>query len=314
MKNIKIILSVMLALCFAGCQSGTGDIGGIPADNAETSGEQSSTEPTAAETDRTGEAEKVKLEPGRTVIQVEHHGRTVTGDVFIPEEESFPLVIFSHGYNGYKDDFRDSANYMMDNGIASVTFTFCGSGERDTSGFGTTNMTLFTEKEDLSALIDYAKQIEGFNGSLYLLGGSQGGIVSAMAAEERAADIKGMVLLFPAFNIPDNWTKTNYPICPYPTPQSIPESFYFLGVKLGRDFGVTMRDFYVFAKMADFQKPVLILHGTNDNIVPISCSQRAVNTYPNAELVTYKGEGHGFTSGTMRDAEEKLLEFINDNP
>lgn len=265
-------------------------------------------------TENAAGAENVELKPGRTAIQVEHHGRTVSGDIFIPEEESFPLVIFSHGYNGYKDDFRDSANNMMDNGIASITFTFCGSGGRDTSGFGTTNMTLFTEKEDLTALIDYAKQIKGFNGSLYLLGGSQGGIVSAMAAEEWEADIKGMVLLFPAFNIPDNWTKTNYPIDRYPTPESIPESFDFWGVKLGRNFVVTMRDFDVYANMADFQKPVLILHGTNDNIVPISYSQRAVKTYPNAELVTYKGEGHGFTPGTMQDVEERLLDFINDNP
>lgn len=265
-------------------------------------------------TENAAGAENVELKPGRTAIQVEHHGRTVSGDIFIPEEESFPLVIFSHGYNGYKDDFRDSANNMMDNGIASITFTFCGSGGRDTSGFGTTNMTLFTEKEDLTALIDYAKQIKGFNGSLYLLGGSQGGIVSAMAAEEWEADIKGMVLLFPAFNIPDNWTKTNYPIDRYPTPESIPESFDFWGVKLGRNFVVTMRDFDVYANMADIQKPVLILHGTNDNIVPISYSQRAVKTYPNAELVTYKGEGHGFTPGTMQDVEERLLDFINDNP
>lgn len=267
-----------------------------------------------SEAENVNETKKVELESGRTTIQVEHHDRTVNGDVFIPEEESFPLVIFSHGYNGYKDDFRDSANYLMDNGIASITFTFCGSGGRDTGGFGTTNMTLFTEKEDLSALIDYAKQIEGFNGSLYLLGGSQGGMVSAMAAEERAEDIKGMVLLFPAFCIPDNWNDTNYPVDRYPTPESIPESFDFWGVELGRNFVLTLRDLDIYANMADFQKPVLILHGTNDAIVPISYSQRAAETYPNAELVTYKGEGHGFTSGTMRDVEERLLEFINDNP
>ena len=260
------------------------------------------------------EVEKVELESGRTVIQVEHHERTIHGDVFIPEEESFPLIIFSHGYNGYKDDFRDSANYMMDNGIASITFTFCGSGERDPSGFGTTNMTLFTEKEDLSALIDYAKEIKGFNGNLYLLGGSQGGMVSAMVAEERAADIKGMVLLFPAFCIPDNWNDTNYPVDRYPTLESIPETIDFWGVKLGRNFVFTLRELDIYANMANFQKPVLILHGTNDNIVPISYSQRAAETYPNAELVTYKGEGHGFTPATMRDAEERLLEFINDNP
>ena len=258
--------------------------------------------------------EMVELESGITAIQVEHHERTVYGDAYIPETENFPLVIFSHGYNGYKDDFKESAEYLMDNGVASITFTFCGSGGRDPSGFGTTNMTLFTEKEDLSALIDYAKQIKGFNGSLYLFGGSQGGMVSAMTAEERAADIRGMVLIFPAFCIPDNWNDTNYPASRYPTFESIPESIDFWGVKLGRNFVFTLRDLDIYANMADFQHPVLIMHGTNDAIVPISYSERAAETYPNAELVTYNGEGHGFTPATMRDVETKLLAFINDNP
>ena len=255
--------------------------------------------------------EKAELAPGKTAIHVDHHGRTVYGDAYIPEAESFPLVIFSHGYNGYQDDFKEPAAYLMGNGAASITFTFCGSGERDPSGFGTTNMTLFTEKEDLSALIDYAKQIKGFNGSLYLFGGSQGGMVSAMAAEERAADIKGMVLLFPGFSIPDAWNNTQYPIDRYPTPESIPESIDFWGVTLGRNFVLTMRGLDIYANMADFRNPVLIMHGTNDAVIPISGSRRAAETYPNAELIAYHGEGHGFTPGAMRDVETKLLSFVN---
>ena len=258
--------------------------------------------------------EKIELEPGITAIHVDHHERTVYGDAYIPKTESFPLVIFSHGYNGYKDDFRESAEYLMNNGAASITFTFCGSGGRDPGGFGTMNMTLFTEKEDLSALMDYAKQIKGFNGSLYLFGGSQGGMVSAMTAIERASDIKGMLLLFPAFCIPDNWNNTQFPIERYPTPESIPECIDFWGVKLGRNFIFTMRNLDIFANMADFRNPVLIMHGTNDAIVPISYSQRAAKTYPNAELVTYNGEGHGFTPETMRDVETRLLAFVNDDP
>ena len=311
MKKIKFVICLILAAAMFLCSTACGESGKESENKNETenTGEAGNIEETENE-----EVQAVELETGRSAIQVEHHGRTVHGDVFIPEAESFPLVIFSHGYNGYKDDFRDSASFLMDNDIASITFTFCGSGGRDPSGFGTTNMTLFTEEEDLSALMDYAKQIKGFNGSLYLLGGSQGGMVSAMAAEKRADDIKGMVLLFPAFSIPDNWNNTNYPIDRYPTLESIPESIDFWGVELGRDFVFTLRDLDIYKNMADFQKPVLILHGTNDAIVPISYSQRAAKTYPNVELVTYNGEGHGFTPATMRDMEERLLEFINDNP
>ena len=114
--------------------------------------------------------------------------------------------------------------------------------------------------------------------------------------------------------IPDNWNNTNYPIDRYPTLESIHEVIDFWGVKLGCNFVYTMRDLDIFANMADFKKTVLILHGTTDAIVPLSSSQRAVNTYPDAELVVYEGEGHGFTPVTMRDLKKRLLEFINDNP
>ena len=306
MKKIKTALCLMLAAAVSLCMTACAD-NEATAENEDGAG-------TAEEPEKEEEMEKLEFRDGITTILVEHHGRTVNGDVYIPKAESFPLVIFSHGYNGYKEDFLQSAEYLMDNGIGAICFTFCGSGGRDPSGFGTTNMTLFTEEEDLSAVMDYAMRIKGFNGSLYLAGGSQGGMVSAMAAEERGSDIKGMVLLFPAFCIPDNWNNMNYPVDRYPTPESIPESFDFWGVELGRDFVLTLRDLDIYENMADFQKPVLILHGTDDNIVPLSYSQRAIKTYPNAELVTYTGEGHGFTPATMRDMEKKLLAFVNDNP
>ena len=59
--------------------------------------------------------------------------------------------------------------------------------------------------------------------------------------------------------------------------------------------------------------PVLLFHGTEDAVVPLSYSERAAKTYPNAELVIYAGEGHGFSPPTMRDAEERLLAFIRKN-
>ena len=317
MKKIKIAACVLLAaamsLCLTACGNNENENGNGSESEKDNGVETLETSETVDETKKE-EVEMVEIETGITSIRVEHHNRTIHGDAYIPETDSFPLVIFSHGYNGYKNDFTDSAIYLMDNGIASITFTFCGSGDRDPSGFGTTNMTLFTEKEDLLALMDYAKQIKGFNGSLYLFGGSQGGMVSAMAAEERAEDLKGMVLIFPAFCIPDNWNNTNYPVDRYPTEESIPEVIDFWGVKLGRGFVYTMRDLDIYANMAEFDKPVLIMHGTTDNIVPLSYSQRAVDTYPDAELVIYEGEGHGFTPNTMRDVEKRLLGFISDNP
>ena len=281
MKKLKyvfcVVLAMLMSLCLFGCKA------------------EPEPEP-APEPD-----------PGVETVEITHHNRTVEADVYRPDASRFPIVVFSHGYNGSKNDFKESAEYLMSKGIGAITFTFCGSGASDKSGFPTTDMTLFTEKEDLSAVVDYAKSMKWFNGNLFLLGGSQGGMVSAMVAEDRAEDIKGMVLLFPGFSIPDDWNAR------YPNDDAVPASIDWWGVKLGRNFVLTLRDLDIYEKMDEFTKPVLLMHGTKDDIVPLRYSERAAETYPNAELVTYTGAGHGFDTMTMRDVEKRLLDFIDEN-
>ena len=236
-----------------------------------------------------------------------HDERVTYGDAYLPNTERFPLVVFSHGFNGYKDHYGQTAAFLAEHGIAGVTFTFCGSGKGEPSGFGTTNMTLFSECEDLSAVMDYAKKISGFNGKLYLFGASHGGTVSAMTAERRGEEITGMALLYPALCIPDNWNDR------FKTEEEIPESLEFLGVPLGKNYFISCRKLDLYQKMGEFFKPVLLFHGTEDKMVPLRYSVRAKDAYPNARLVVYEGEGHGFSEKGMHDMEERLLGFVKNN-
>ena len=253
--------------------------------------------------------EKVKLETGVSAVEVTHHGRTVYGDAYIPDAEEFPLVIFSHGYNGCKNDFRSDAAFLLKEGVASITFTYCGSGARDRSGLATTRMTVFTEREDLEAVMDHAGSIKGFNGRLYLFGGSQGGLIAAMAAQTRPEDIAGLVLIFPALSIPDGWNGM-YPESRFPDPEDIPETIPWMGVELGRDFAAALRGFDIYEKMAEFTKPVMIFHGDADSVIPISYSRRASETYPNCRYQTYPGVGHGFAPNLMAEVDDYLLKLI----
>lgn len=134
MKNIKIILSVMLALCLSGCQSGTSDIGdfseqsSISTENAETSEEQSDTEQIAEETEKTymekcGELlaemppEEI-LEKRENSVYPEferytYYSQTAERDtpvnVLLPsdysEDKKYPVLYILHGY-------YDNENWM----------------------------------------------------------------------------------------------------------------------------------------------------------------------------------------------------------
>ena len=50
----------------------------------------------------------------REEIRISHHNRTVDGVFFRPEGiRRFPVVLFSHGYNGCKTDFETAAEYFL---------------------------------------------------------------------------------------------------------------------------------------------------------------------------------------------------------
>ena len=133
---------------------------------------------------------------------VAHDGRTTSGVKYFPACGRFPVVVFAHGYNGEARDFAPFAEFLVKNGIGAVIFTFSGGSTRDESGFLTTDMTLSTEQEDLVAVMGEAQKMAGAE-ALFLFGGSQGGFVSALVAEQHGEEIAGLMLLYPAFCIPD---------------------------------------------------------------------------------------------------------------
>ena len=209
--------------------------------------------------------------------------------------------------NGYKDDFEKTAEYLADAGIASVAFTFCGGSTRDESGFPTTQMTLFTEKEDLIAIFERMEQEASVDKDhIFLFGASQGGLISAMAAEEYKEKIAGMILLYPALCIADNWRER------FASEDDIPKELDFWGMQLGDVFFKSMRTFETFKVLGHFSSPVLILHGIQDEIVPIEYSVKAVKQYPNAKLEQFANEPHGFTEDGNRRMEAMMLYFIHE--
>ena len=81
-------------------------------------------------------------------------------------------------------------------------------------------------------------------------------------------------------------------------------------MKLGRKFFLDIRTLDPFSRIGSYGGRVLLLHGDEDDVVPLSYSQRAEKVYPNAELVVYRGERHGFTESGMRDVTRRLLEWM----
>lgn len=213
-----------------------------------------------------------------------------------------PAVILSHGYNGCHADFERECRFFAQNGVIAYSFDFCGGSVRSRSSGRSTDMTLFTEKADLLAVIDAISKLDPVDpNALFLLGGSQGGLVTALAAEERSDRLRGMILYFPAFNIPEDWRHR------FSSVDAIPEEYPFWGLTLGRNFFISMRDLVPFEHIGRFRSPVLIFHGDQDPIVSMQVAQRAEQEYSQSKLIVLPGEGHGFSPAAVEQVMETAL-------
>ena len=66
--------------------------------------------------------------------------------------------------------------------------------------------------------------------------------------------------------------------------------------KLGREYLVSTQQLDIYGTSAAYHGPVLLQHGDNDNIVPLWCSERYLQTYgPAATLKVIEGENHTIT-------------------
>ena len=239
-------------------------------------------------------------------LEIACNGRIIRGTSIVPAGiNKFPMVIFSHGYNGTSSGFDRIAIHLVENGIGVLLYDFCGGSVLSKSSMCTTDMTIFTEKEDLCAILENVTTWQNVDlDNLYLFGASQGGLVSVLVGQEYEAKIKGMILLFPALCIADDWNEK------FAKAEDIPDEVEFWGMKLGKNFFMSLRNFKIFEAIGKFQKKVLVMHGDMDPVVPLSYSEKLVEIYPNAHLEVFAGEGHGFSDSAYEVMCEMTSEFI----
>lgn len=242
-------------------------------------------------------------------LRIENGDNTIYGKLYTPKEEgTYPAIILSHGYNGSNSDWIKECTYYAQNGYVAYAFDFCGGSANAKSTGASTDMTIFTEKNDLLAVYEKIAGLDCVDSDkVFLMGGSQGGLVTTLATEELQDKVAGMILYFPAFCIADDWQKK------YTSLDQVEETIDFWGLTLGKGFVEAIFDFNVFENIGTYEGDVLIMHGDKDAIVPLSYSEEAVKLYKNAELITMPGEGHGFTPTGAKTAMDKTLNFMEEH-
>ena len=112
-------------------------------------------------------------------------------DVHEPIKEIKSIIIFSHGFKGFKDwgTFNKMASFFADKGYVFVKFNFSFNGTSiespenfvDLEAFANNNFTI--ELDDLGLVIDWVR-IRYNNLAISLLGHSRGGAISILKSSE----------------------------------------------------------------------------------------------------------------------------------
>ncbi len=205
--------------------------------------------------------------------------KTIRGVEYLLAGERLPAIIMSHGFGGCQAEMSDWAERLAEMGLAVYTYDFCGGG-RGISDGDTADMTVLTEREDLETVLAYVQALPYTdNDRIVLWGFSQGGFVSALAAARIGEQIRGLVLIYPAFCIPDDGRAGVMPGTPGFDPDHIPEILMAGDMRVGKAYVEVSQKIDIYREIVKYRGNVLIVHGLSDAMVNYNYSVHAYRAY-----------------------------------
>lgn len=241
----------------------------------------------------------------RKITFRKENGQKIQGQMHLPEERRgrLPLVIFSHGFGSNYRELMHHGEGFAEAGICCLFFDFCGGGRLSLSDGAMEEMTVKSECRDLETVISDMKKLDYIDPErIVLQGESMGGLVSALVAARYPKDIKALVLWYPAFSIPEDARL-----------RTLTGNHEVFGMALGADFDRQAETIDVYGEISKYPNPVLIIHGTEDAVVPISCSEKALSVYSRSRLIKMPGAEHGYEGADSAAARAYSVSFIKEN-
>lgn len=237
-------------------------------------------------------------------------GRNMLADLtFDVQNREAPLVIFAHGFKGFKDWGTHNlvAQYFAEQGFRFLKFNFSHNGTTpehpldfvDLEAFS--NNTFSKELEDLKLVIDFATGGANFPPVkiVFLIGHSMGGGISIIktAEDER---ITKLITWASVADFRNLWLKEAE------AQWKLSGKQYFLNARTNQQMPVkaTLLDdldqnskrLNIFLAAAAVKQPWLIVHGDADPTVNVSHALELNRKQPKSDLVIAPGANHTFNS------------------
>jgi len=260
-------------------------------------------------------------------------------DTFYSEDKSSqPIVIFCHGYKGFKDwgAWNLMAEYIAKAGFCFIKFNFSHNGGTinnpidfpDLEAFGNNNYT--KELDDLNDVIDWVQNhFENDSNvnvdQISLIGHSRGGGIAILKASEDNR-IKKLITLASVSDFKrrtatvgdlKEWKETGVKyVLNGRTKQQMPHYYQFY-----QDFKTNEERLHIESAIKRLKIPILLIHGDSDTSVSLNEAKELQQWNMNCELKIIKNADHVFNTkhpwntynlSTKLDRVSKLIiDFAN---
>ncbi|MEO9803907.1 MAG: alpha/beta hydrolase [Reichenbachiella sp.] len=258
------------------------------------------------------------------ILHSKHNQRPFSADFrFMANGQSKPVILFIHGFKGFKDamHFNAMADQIAEAGFVYVKMNLSHNGVTpdypldfvDLEAFANNNFTI--ELDDIEVMIDHIsndmlaiakKEVD--TSAIYLIGHSRGGAVAVLKACEDSR-VRRLVTwaavpdleAFWSDSFVETWKEKGVQyIKNARTMQEMPMNYQIV-----EDFENNSARFTIGSQLTKFKIPFLAIHGTEDETVPVESLLMFKSFYP--DVIRKKIEGGGHTFGGKHPWTETVL-------
>lgn len=254
--------------------------------------------------------------------------RPMLTDIFYTgKTEGKPVVIYAHGFNGFKDwgNFDIIAKHFAEVGFVFVKFNFSHNGTTaeqpedfaDLEAYGNNNYT--KELDDLGAIIDWVDDATTGIGNIYLLGHSRGGGIALLKAAEDTR-VKGVVTWASVSECKTPWG--SWPLERMEEWENTGVEYYENGrtkqqmplyYQLYKNYLKNQLRLNIERAIKSLEIPILICHGSEDPAVPVAKAHQLHEWQPNAELFIVPsdhvfGRKHPWESDALPEVMQEVVD------
>lgn len=248
-------------------------------------------------------------------------------DIQFDESQILPVIVFCHGYKGYKDwgPWNYASDFFLKNGMACLKFNFSHNGGTSEEGIDFPDLDAFGQNRYSYEVYDFTEVLailEQDNqpwsdcvdlNHIYVVGHSRGGGVSILGSHQNKqvaqlctwASVADFESRFPKDEAWSQWKKDQVMYVQNGrTKQEMPHRFSFY------------LDFYEHQSKLNIQEacsnlliPYLIVHGTNDGAVNPSEAELLHLWSKNSKLEWISGSNHTFETKHPWQTGDRSLDF-----